>query len=114
MAGRPLRRLRMNPQHQQVRWTPYEYTGIIGEIDGSPLTFKIHEDPPRLEVIKHLEKCEAQDEYTDTQGMCSCPGELYGPFRSVYEAMYYADLKAQGRAKHLERPLLIKKMTGYR
>ena len=95
-------------------WGAFMYGGIVGTSLGHPtVTYTVHEHPVRLEVVKHGPKCEAADEYTDTDGKCSCPGELYGPYDSVYRAMKNADDMNAGSAKYTTPPM-IKKVTGYR
>ena len=103
---------RRNPA--AIRWTPYMFGGLVGEVSNSPISFNVHEGPPRLEVVQHGPKCEAQDEHTPTDGKCSCPGVLYGPFDSVYALMRYAEHMNQGEAKYLDPVPVIKKTSGIR
>ena len=103
---------RRNPA--AIRWTPYMFGGLVGQVSNSPIGYGVHEGPPRLEVVQHGPKCEAQAEYSAMDGKCSCPGVLYGPFDSVYELMRYAEHMNQGEAKYLAPVPVIKKTSGYR
>lgn len=104
--------LRRNPA--DIRWTPYMFGGLVGEVSNSPISYTVHEGPPRLEVVQHGPKCEAQDAYADTDGKCSCPGVLYGPFDSVHSVMRRAEHINKGTAKHLDPVPVIKKTSGFR
>lgn len=111
-------RPRMNPAvnlgDKAILWGAYMYGGISGSsLSHPPVTYTVHEHPARLEVVKHGPKCEAADEHRDTDGKCSCPGELYGPYAGVYWAMRHAEDMNAGSV-HYQTPPLIKKTSGYR
>ena len=104
--------IRRNPA--DIRWTPYMFGGLTGEVSDSPISYTVHEGPPRLEVVHHGPKCEAQAEYSAMDGKCSCPGVIYGPFDSVYSVMRRAEDMNKGTAKHLGAVPVIKKTSGFR